>query len=77
MKRGGTAPDNLEHIQTCEAIRQGMKDTILAFSEKQVLEVIEKNKTLKHARQKQCIGKKNSSYPSWKKIALRFTTGTA
>ena len=30
---------------------------------------------LKHARCKQCIGK-NSSYPSWKRMALRFTTVT-
>ena len=76
MKRGGTTQDNLEYIQTCNAIRQGMKDDILAFNEKQLLEAIEKNKSLNHARCKQCIGK-NSSYPSWKKMALRFTTGTA
>ena len=56
MKRSGTTWDNLEYIQTCKAIRQGMKDDILAFNEKQVLEAIEKNK--KHARHKQCIGKK-------------------
>ena len=58
MKRGGTTQDNLEYIQTCKAIRQGMKDDIQAFNEKQVLEAIEKNKSLKHARCKQCIGKK-------------------
>ena len=31
MKRGGTTQDNLEYIQTCKAIRQGMKDDIQAF----------------------------------------------
>ena len=35
-----------------------MKDDILTFDEKQVLKAIEKNKTLKHARCKQCLGKK-------------------
>ena len=40
MKRGGTTRDNLEYIQTCKAIRQGMKDDIQAFNEKQVLEAI-------------------------------------
>ena len=35
-----------------------MKDDIQAFNEKQVLEAIEKNKSLKHARCKQSIGKK-------------------
>ena len=35
-----------------------MKDDIQTFNEKQVLEAIEKNKSLKHARHKQCIGKK-------------------
>ena len=34
-----------------------MKDDILAFNEKQVLEAIEKN-SLKYARHKQCISKK-------------------
>ena len=68
MKRGGTTQDNLEYIQTCKAIRQEMKDDILAFNGKQVLESIEKN-SLKHARCKQCISK-NSSYPSWKKMAF-------
>ena len=58
MKRGGTTQDNLEYIQTCKAIRQGMKHDIQVFNEKQVLEAIEKNKSLKHARCKQCIGKK-------------------
>ena len=58
MKRGGTTWNNLEYIQTCKAIRQGMKDDIQAFNEKQVLEAIVKNKSLKHARCKQCIGKK-------------------
>ena len=43
MNRGGTTQDNLEYIQTYKAIRQGMKDDILAFNEKQVLEAIEKN----------------------------------
>ena len=32
MKRGGTTQDNLEYIQTCKAIRQGMKDDIQAFN---------------------------------------------
>ena len=58
MKRGGTTQDNLKYIQTCKAIRQGMKDGILAFDERQVLKAIEKNKRLMHARSKQCIGKK-------------------
>ena len=58
MKRGGTTGDNLEYIQTCKAIRQGMKDDILAFNEKQVLKAIEKYRSLKHARLKQCLGKK-------------------
>ena len=44
MKIGGTTRHNLEYIQTCKAIRQGMKDDIKAFNEKQVLEAIEKNK---------------------------------
>ena len=35
-----------------------MKDDILAFDEKQVLKAIEKNKSLNHARCKQCLGKK-------------------
>ena len=55
--RDGTTRDYLEYIQTCKAIREGMKDNIQAFNEKQVLEAIEKNKSLKHARHKQCIGK--------------------
>ena len=38
VMRGGTHGDNLEYIQTCKAIRQGMKDDIQAFNEKQVLE---------------------------------------
>ena len=50
MKRGSTTQDNLKYVQTCKAIRQGMKDDILVFKEKQVLEAIEKNKNLKHAR---------------------------
>ena len=58
MKRGGTTQDNLEYMQTCKAIRQGMKDDIQAFNEKQVLKAIEKNRSLKHAIHKQCIGKK-------------------
>ena len=58
MKRGGTTQDNFEYIQTCKAIRQEMKDDIQAFNGKQVLEAIEKNRSLKHARRKQCIGKK-------------------
>ena len=74
MKRGGTTQDNLEYIQTCKAIRQEMKDNILGFNEKQILDAIEKN-SLKHATSKQCISK-ISSYPSWKKMALQFTTGT-
>ena len=57
MKRGSTTQDNLEYIQTCKAIMQGMKNDILAFDEKQVLKAIEKNKSLKHARCKQCISK--------------------
>ena len=63
MKRDGSTQDNLEYIQTYKAIRQGMKDDILVFNEKQVLEAIEKNQSLRYARLKQCIGK-NSSYPS-------------
>ena len=55
MKRGGTAWDNLEYIQTCKAIRQGMKDDILAFDEKQVIKAIKRNKSLKHARCKWCL----------------------
>ena len=43
-KRGSTAQDNLEYIQTCKTIRQGMKDDILAFNENQVLEAIEKTR---------------------------------
>ena len=35
-----------------------MKDDIQAFNDKQVLEAIEKKKSLKHTRCKQCIGKK-------------------
>ena len=58
MKRGSTTQDNLKYIQTCKAIRQGMKDDILAFNEKQVLKAIEKNKSPEHARHKHCIGKK-------------------
>ena len=76
MKRGDTTWDNLEYIQTHKAIRQEMKDYILAFNEKQVLKAIEKNKSLKHARHSSALAK-NSSYPSWKKMALWFTTGTA
>ena len=58
MKRGGTTWDNLEYIQTWKAIRQRMKDDIQGFNKKQVLEAIEKNKSLKHVRCKECIGKK-------------------
>ena len=64
MTRGGTTLDNLEYIQTCKAIRQGLKDDIQAFNEKHVLEDIEKNKSLKHVGHRQCISKENSSYPS-------------
>ena len=60
MKRGGTTQDNLKYIQTCKAIRQGIKDDILAFDEKQVLKAIEKNKNLNHARCKQCLIKKTA-----------------
>ena len=35
-----------------------MKDDILVFDEKQVLKAIRKNKSQKHARQNQCLGKK-------------------
>ena len=59
MKRGSTSWDNLKYIQTCKAKRQGMMDDLLAFDKKQVLKAIEKNKSLKHARCKQCLGKKN------------------
>ena len=58
MKRGSTTCDNLEYVQTCKAIRWEMKGDILAFDEKQVLKAIEKSKSLKHARHKQCLGKK-------------------
>ena len=58
MKRGSTTQDNLEYIQTCQAIKQGMKDDILAFDEKQVIKAIKKNKSLKHPRCKQSLGKK-------------------
>ena len=44
MKRGSTTWDNLKYIQTCMAIRQGMKDDILAFNEKQVLKPIKKTR---------------------------------
>ena len=75
MKRGGTTQENLKYVQACKAIRQEMKDDILAFDEKQVLEAIKKNKSLKHTRCKQCLGK-NNSYPSWKMV-LGSTSGIA
>ena len=78
MKRGGTARDNLEYVQSCKGIRQGMKDDILAFDEKQILKAIEKNKSVKHARHKQCLGGKKTAYiHHGSEMALGSTTGTA
>ena len=64
MKRGGTTQDNLKYIQTCKAIRQGMKDDILAFDEKQALEAIEKNKEPEACQMQAVSLAKNSLYPS-------------
>ena len=44
MKRGSTTQENHKYVQTCKAIRQGMKDDILAFDEKEVLKAIKKTR---------------------------------
>ena len=57
MKRGGTARDNIEYVQICKAIRQGMKNDIKEYNEREISNAIEKNKSVKQTRRKQCLGK--------------------
>ena len=58
MKIGSTNETTLNTFKPARPSGQGMKDYIQAFNEKQVLKAIEKNKSMKHARCKQCTGQK-------------------
>ena len=57
MKRNGTPTDNIEYSDICKAIRQKMREDIRKHDDKQIIEAIEHSKSLKQARQKQCLGK--------------------
>ena len=57
MKRNGTPTENIEYSELCKAIRRKMKEDILKHDKKQIIEAIEKSKTLKQGRQKQRLGK--------------------
>ena len=57
MKRNGTLSDNIEYSEICKAFRRKMKEDIRKHDEKQITEAIENSKSLKQARQKQCLGK--------------------
>ena len=57
MKRNGTPTDNIEYSEICKAIRRKMKEDIPKHDEKQIIQGIENSKSLKQARQKQCLGK--------------------
>ena len=49
--------DNIEFFRNCKAIQQKMKEDIHKYDEKQIIKSIESSKSLKHARQKQYLGK--------------------
>ena len=57
MKRNGKPTDNIEYSEICKTVQWKMKEDIRKCDEKQIIEAIENNKSLKQARQKQCLGK--------------------
>ena len=56
MKRNGALTDNIEYSEICKAIRQKVKEDVHKHK-KHIIEAIENSKSLKQARQKQCLGK--------------------
>jgi len=56
LKRKGTTRENIEYSETCKLIRRKLKEDIRKHDEKQIVETIENNRSLKTARRKQRLG---------------------
>ena len=58
LKNSDTPRDNIEYVELCKAIRVAIKEDVRNFNEKIVQEAIENNKSIKRARGRLAIGKK-------------------
>ena len=57
MKRNGILKENIKYSNISRAIRRKMKEDTCKYDENQIIKAIESSKSLKQARQKQCLGK--------------------
>ena len=56
-KSNGTSMNNIEYSEIFKTIWRTMKEDIRKHNEKRIIEAIQNSKSLKQARQKQCLGK--------------------